>query len=147
MIKLIDVYSDPESHRVLYGLLGQRKDHEKISHKEMPAWEQHCAFVDNRPYAHWYLIVSESNLHKYPRRKYLGAIYLTHPLNEIGIWLLDEMKKPGLAIDAVGLLIERHPRPRYVANINPNNIDHIALFESIGFTHIQNTYELGSEKK
>ena len=42
---------------------------------------------------------------------------------------------------AIMKLMRRHPRPRYVANINPGNSDLTAVFSKLGFKHIQNTYE------
>jgi L-amino acid N-acyltransferase YncA len=36
----------------------------------------------------------------------------------------------------------KHPRPEFLANINPANARSIRMFEKMGFGHIQNTYRL-----
>ena len=40
--------------------------------------------------------------------------------------------------------MKRHPRKRFLANVNPRNKKSIAMFEAMGFRHLQNTYELNS---
>ena len=41
---------------------------------------------------------------------------------------------------AVRMLMGRHPRPRYLANINPGNSLSKVLFRRLGFKHIQETF-------
>jgi hypothetical protein len=131
---LVDAYTHPRAHRVLYDLLHERKPHEVISHKKMPSWEEHCRFVDSRPYQFWYLIRGEM--------RFLGAIYLTQRLSEIGCWIFDVNDGADLRARVIKMLMDRHPRPRYVSNVSPKNSDLTAVFSELGFKHIQNTYEM-----
>lgn len=131
-MELVDVYRAPETWRVLYELLAEREDHQNISHRALPSWGAHVAFVESRPYPHWYAIDEGG---------FVGAVYLT-ARDEIGLFLLRWARGRGLARKALDMLRARHPRPRYLANINPRNEGSIAFFEGMGFRHIQNTYEL-----
>jgi RimJ/RimL family protein N-acetyltransferase len=131
-MKLVDVHASPEAPDVLYRLLGERSPEVNISHRAMPSWEQHCAFVASKPYDAWYLIEVDGSK--------VGAIYLSKT-NEIGIFLFRAHRGAGYGKRAVAMLMERHPRDRYLANINPENEASIAFFRDLGFHHIQNTYE------
>jgi RimJ/RimL family protein N-acetyltransferase len=129
---LADVYSAPDSARVLYDLLAEREPHQNISHKAMPSWESHVAFVTSSPYQAWYLIQDGGET--------VGAIYLTGA-GEIGVGIFKKHHGKGYAKRAIAALIEKHGPRRYLANINPSNRASIALFASLGFTHLQSTYE------
>jgi RimJ/RimL family protein N-acetyltransferase len=131
-VKLVDVYQSPDALSVLYRLLEERRPEVSISHREMPDWKAHCDFVASRPYAAWYLIESETEP--------VGAAYLSQ-MDEIGIFILRQHQGKGFGKQAVQMLMERHPRDRYLANINPANDDSITFFRNLGFRHIQNTYE------
>lgn len=129
---LSDVHADARAYAVLYLLLSEREPRQNISHRQMPTWDQHVAFVDLRPYVAWYLVEDDGAP--------AGAIYLTRN-DEIGIAIRPGHRGLGLGRQAVEALRIRHPRPRYLANINPQNSQSIAFFEAMGFRHIQNTYE------
>lgn len=132
-IRLIDVYAEFEvACVVLFQLLRQRRPQESISHKVMPEWEAHCAFVASRPYAAWYLIEGDG--------LYRGAVYLSKQ-REIGIGVLLAARKRGYAEAAIRELMRRHPG-RFLANINPMNEASIWLFQKLGFSAepIQITY-------
>jgi RimJ/RimL family protein N-acetyltransferase len=131
-MKLVDAHTSPEAPDVLYRLLEERSPEVNISHRAMPSWEQHCAFVASKPYDAWYLIEADGGK--------VGAIYLSKT-NEIGIFLFRSHRGAGYGKRAVTMLMERHPRDRYLANINPKNDASIAFFRELGFHHIQNTYE------
>ena len=81
----------------------------------------------------WYLVRRND--------RYIGAIYLTERLAEIGCWLFKADDNAESRAEAIVELMHMHPRPRYVCNINPNNTGLIAVFSKLGFKHIQNTYE------
>lgn len=132
-MKLADVYVSDAAPRVLYRLLEERTPEVNISHRAMPTWEQHCAFIASHPYDAWYLIETETG-------EPAGAIYLTQA-SEIGIFLLRAHQGHGYGKRAVQELMKLHPRERYLANINPANESSIAFFHELGFHHIQNTYE------
>lgn len=131
-MKLFDVYSSRGALSVLYRLLEERTPEVNISHRELPSWDDHCTFVASRPYAAWYLIEVEGQP--------IGAIYLSR-MDEIGVFILRAHQGRGYGRRAVLALMERHPRDRYLANVNPANEHSIAFFRSLGFEHIQNTYE------
>ena len=130
----MSVYRAPKrAPRLLYQLLLERKRNVNISHREMPSWRQHCKFIARRPYAAWYLITA--------RGDYIGAIYLT-AMNEIGVGILAQWRGKGLGSHAIGLLMRKHGRRRYLANINPRNEESIRMFRRLGFRIVQKTYEL-----
>ena len=117
----------------LYELLKNRKQNVNISHKQMPTFNQHIKFVLSKPYSKWYVIIFKNQK--------IGSIYLSKQ-NEIGIFLVDEIIGKGLGIKALKLLMEKNPKSRYLANINPKNSKSIKFFEKIIFKLVQYTYEL-----
>ena len=68
-MRLVSVYdADSEvAATVLWDLLVSRPAIANISHKVMPTWGQHLAFIDGRPYSVWYLI-------EVPSCGFVGAI-------------------------------------------------------------------------
>lgn len=130
-MRLVDVYGHDEALDVLHHLLAEREPHQNISHKAMPTWEQHCAFVRSKPYAHWYLIDCGD---------ITGATYLTHQ-REIGVGILRKHRGNGFARNAIRMLMERHPGT-FLANISPANSESIKLFTGLGFNLIQSTYAI-----
>ena len=85
-----------------------------------------------KPYRAWYLIEAKGEI--------VGAVYLSKA-DEIGVFLFRKHQGHSLGPKAVGAIMKRHPRRRFLANINPRNQGSIAMFESMGFRHLQNTYE------
>lgn len=133
-LSLVSVYRVPRlAPQILYRLLQERGPHVNISHRIMPSWKAHLKFIAGRPYAAWYLIKS--------RDDYVGAIYLT-AIGEIGVSILARWGGRGFGPRAVRLLMRKHKRGRYLANINPRNEKSIAMFRRLGFHIIQQTYEL-----
>lgn len=130
---LTDVYIEPTAKLVLWELLNNRDPIANISHKRMPTWEEHGAFVASRPYKAWYIIKHEG--------KWSGAVYLTQN-SEIGISLFKDKRGKGIGEEAISELMRLHPEKRYLANIAPHNINSINFFEQQGFKLIQRTYEL-----
>jgi RimJ/RimL family protein N-acetyltransferase len=130
-MKLVDIYTNRHHWDVPFHLLSQRLASQSISHREMPEWEEHRAFVISKPYPYWYLIVA--------RLRPVGCIYLTEK-REIGIGILRFYQGKGYAKLAIYELMQMHPG-RFLANINPANEASIKLFEAFGFKHIQNTYQ------
>ncbi len=117
----------------LYRLLQERPAEANISHRAMPTYDEHCAFVQRRPYSAWYLIHN---------RDPLGAIYLT-VTDEIGVAIAREAQGNGYAQMAILSLMELHPRKRYLANVAPDNAASHALFARFGKV-IQHTFEINS---
>jgi RimJ/RimL family protein N-acetyltransferase len=144
---LVNVEKWPDAAKILYEILTERAGdvNINISHKpESVTYESHKAFVDNHPYAAWYLIIEPSVSDSIP----IGSIYLTKPPrpsiagNEIGIFLRKQFRGMGFGEQAVRVLMDCHGAGRYLANINPANDRSIGMFEAMGFKHCQNTYEL-----
>ncbi|KKN52512.1 hypothetical protein LCGC14_0612010 [marine sediment metagenome] len=133
-MRLVDIYKSPDSVDVLYRLLEERPKSANISHKLMPSRKKHKGFVESCPYTAWYLV-----LVTYGQR--VGAIYLTRE-DEIGVSIFKDHERCGYATTAIRMLMGLHPRKRFLANINPENEGSIAMFEKLGFSHIQNTYAL-----
>jgi RimJ/RimL family protein N-acetyltransferase len=131
-MKLISVYDRLDRHELLYRLLAERDETINISHKAMPGWCQHVAFVESRPYEAWYFIV-EDEVH--------GACYLTKG-DEIGVHIFKASQGGGRGPRAVETLIRKHGPRRYLANINPRNANSEGMFARLGFTLCQYTYEL-----
>jgi hypothetical protein len=117
----------------LYDLLKQRQSNENISHKKLPTFTQHTAFVKSKPYSKWYMILEDKSR--------LGSIYLSKQ-NEVGIFIDKNSRKIGIGNKSLELLIQKNPRKRYLANINPQNIKSIKFFTKNKFKLIQYTYEL-----
>ena len=117
----------------LYELLKQRDPRANISHKRMPSFKQHESFIQSKPYSKWYIIQSSNDD--------IGSIYLSKN-NEIGIFLIKKNQSEGIGFNALKLLMEKNPKIRYLANINPKNKKSIKFFKKNGFKLIQHTYEL-----
>ena len=130
---LVDVYEMPEeAPTVLYELLKERdgRDDINISHRELPSFEEHLAFVASRPYLCWYLIRASD--------EWAGSVYLTEA-REVGLFLFARFHGAGVAEEAFAELRRRHPG-RLLANINPRNARSIAFFEAQGMRLLQLTY-------
>lgn len=131
---LISIRSVSSSdHHFLFELLKERDNRANISHKKMPSYSEHIKFVKSKPYSKWYII-------KRSKTK-IGSIYLSKN-DEVGIFLKKIFQEKGFASIALKLLIEKNPRKRYLANINPKNNLSKKFFKKNGFKLIQHTYEL-----
>lgn len=142
MIRFISFYDDPRHAFTLYELLAERPARAAISHGEMPSLQEHCQFVQSRPYRIWSLIEADGDI--------VGEIHATNQ-NEIGIAIFKRFQHRGYAKLAIQDFISRVPalpgQPglrsgRWLANIAPGNDVSRGLFESMGFTKIQETYAL-----
>lgn len=133
-VRLADVYRVKEAPRILYRLLAERPARVNISHRKMPGWRKHLAFIRSRPYKAWYLIRVSGGA-------CVGSIYLSKN-DEIGAFIFKEHQKKGYGRIALDLLMKRHRAvKRFLANINPKNGASIRFFKNLKFGHIQNTYE------
>ena len=119
--------------RFLFNLLEQRDNRSNISHKKMPTYSEHIKFVKSKPYSKWY-IIQKSKIK-------IGSIYLSKN-NEIGIFINENFHGKGFATYALELLINKNPRSRYLANVNPKNLRSTKFFKKNNFKLIQHTYEL-----
>lgn len=124
-------------YRFLFNLLKERDFRANISHKKMPTYSEHVKFVKSRPYSKWYIIEKSKTK--------IGSIYLSKN-DEIGIFLKKTFHGNGFADLALNLVIEKNPRKRYLANINPKNLLSTKFFKKNGFKLIQYTFEKEMEK-
>ena len=118
----------------LYELLKQRPPEANISHRNMPSYDDHCRFVHNYPYSAWYMLTHNAEL--------IGSVYLTTS-DEIGVALIPSAQGKGYAKEAIEVLMAKHPRKRYLANVAPGNEASHKLFGKMGKV-IQHTYALES---
>lgn len=127
----------------LHDLLKERDPAANISHKELPPFFKHLAFMKSRPYAIWNIIEMDG--------KPIGSIYLTEGAkpgfigDEIGIFLINNLQGVGIGRRAIRMFMCENPRPKYYANISPSNTVSQSFFDSLGFKCIQFTYQLDGE--
>lgn len=133
-LRLVSVYSTPQSAKILYELLAERNSRINISHRAMPTPAQHRAFIRSKPYRGWFLLKSTLN-------NFVGSVYLSKG-NEIGIFIFKKHRALGYGKAALKIIQSRFSPKRFLANINPANKESINFFKKAGFKHIQNTYEL-----
>jgi len=124
-------------YRFLYDLLMERNPRANISHKKMPVYNKHVSFVSAKPYSKWYVIFYGINK--------AGSIYLTSQ-NEIGIFIKKSFQNKQIGNIALRKLIQKNPKKRYLANVNPKNKKSIRFFKNNGFKLIQYTFELSKIK-
>ena len=118
--------------RFLYDLLSHRKPTENISHKKMPTYRSHEKFIISKPYSKWYII-------NFNNQK-IGSVYLSK-INEIGIHLKDKKYENQFG-QIISIIKKKHPRSRYLVNINPKNKALTKIIKKNNFKLIQHTYEL-----
>jgi RimJ/RimL family protein N-acetyltransferase len=149
-VKLFLVDPDNEAHlKALYMLLEEREKWQSISHKRMPTPlqhaifvqrmvpEGHCAAAGEDGYAAWYLVTEMDS-------RIVGCIYLTDR-DEIGVSIFKVDQGAGWGEAAVRMLMEKHGKRRYLANVAPANEPSRKLFEKLGFKLVQRTYSLEAE--
>ena len=122
-----------KDHKFLYELLKEREPSMNISHKKMPTFNEHVNFVLSKPYSKWYIILQGI--------KKIGTIYLSKQ-NEIGLFLKKEFNIANIKKVVLKLMIEKNPKKRYLANVNPKNKELIKFFKKNNFKLLQYTYEL-----
>jgi len=143
VIKLLDLYL-PDGVRgnaseFLYELMRERETETNISHKEMPSYIEHQAYLANRPYRFWY-----------DEGHWVGYVSATHK-NEIGVVIQKSHRRKGYGMAAIKMLMDMHQpikegkgliNGHWLANVNPVNAPSRALFEELGGRLIQVTYQL-----
>jgi RimJ/RimL family protein N-acetyltransferase len=132
-MSLFSVYELPNRHDLLFRLLGERDETVNISHKALPSFEDHVAFVESRPYTVWYFICDADEY-------VVGTCYLSKQ-DEIGVQVFRHSHGLGYGKSAVRELMKLHGPRRYLANINPQNERSAKMFKDLGFGLIQHTYE------
>jgi len=129
-MKLLDVYETPGAADVLWQSMREVKANEAISHRGMPTYAEHLAYLGTRPHPHWYLIDVDG--------KSVGYVYLSKR-REIGVRILRVHQGNDYGPRAIKRLMSMHPG-KFLANINPKNSRSATMFKELGFTLIQVTY-------
>lgn len=132
-MKLTPVEDRSDAAHILWDLLAERPANANISHREMPSWTAHTAFVSSHGYRTWRLIETPHGI--------VGAIYLTMQ-NEIGIGIFSWAQGQGYGPAAIKMLMEEYGPRKFVANVAPTNDASRKMFEAMGFKHVQNTFAL-----
>jgi RimJ/RimL family protein N-acetyltransferase len=138
-MKLVPISEHPDHAKVLYELLAERDHVANISHKAMPTWEQHQAFIASDPYAVWSLIDVGGQI--------VGSIYLTDR-DEIGVAVFWKHQRRGYGANAVQTLmalLDPKCQRRFLANVAPGNEASRKMFEKLGFKLVQHTYCMEAE--
>lgn len=116
----------------LFKMLEERDDTQNISHKTMPSFTDHIAFIKSEPYKEWFIISDEYN-------KDVGNYYITKN-NEIGLFIKKCYQKLGAARATMKHIL--NTPGRYIANISPRNVRSLEFFTLQGFSLIQKTFEI-----
>lgn len=151
-MRLIDIYEYPGGERLAYELLAQRPLEHGISHKRMPTWEEHLAFMRQAPHPFrlWLVIDVETIEDCVPMRAAVGAVEAL-PTNEFGVHILKRYQGLGYGKRAVRQFIQSYqPLPEipavrngtWLANVAPANKRAAEFFQKLGFNKIQETYSL-----
>lgn len=129
--RLSPVAETPTAVEFLYELLKERKVIESISHKSMPTWEEHKAYITNSPvrFAGHYVILDGEAL--------IGQVYISHQ-RECGIWLMPDARGKGAASWALEELLKRHPGKCYT-NVAILNEPALKWWRKMGFRDLQRT--------
>lgn len=130
-LKLLRRYDNDEL-ALLYVLLAEREPEENISHRSMPTYSEHVAYIHYSPHTYYIIEVDGKNV---------GVLYVT-TMYEIGVSVLKRCRREGIAKAAIDQLMKENPDVEYLANINPRNEKSIKLFTDLGFNLIQQTYRL-----
>lgn len=139
-MNLVNVYREKSAVKVLYDLLGNRPENSRISHKDLPSYRRHAAFVRSKPYRYWFLIEIDG--------EFAGDLHVTR-LNEIGIFLFPLWRGMGIGARALEAFRARYkPLPavpavrvaEWLAHVSPDNAAGAAFFRRMGFRKVQETY-------
>ena len=143
MIHLVNV--TPSHYPYLYDLMALRPANSNISHKGMPTYEMHCEYwrLITKAESGWaaYMILEMGYGEPIEPGEPVGYVYLT-PDSEIGVHVHPDHQRKGIARRAIAMLMAKHPRLRYLANVAPGNGPSHRLFSDLGGRVIQHTYEI-----
>ena len=118
----------------LYDLLFERPSYANISHKEMPTYDSHCAFIKSKPYREWFVVRSDQYVN-------FGTVYLSHQ-NEMAVFIIQKYQRLGIGTQVAHWMIDRHPKDQLYANVSPNNLVGQNFVRRLGGKPIQITYQL-----
>jgi len=119
-----------KDYKFLYDLLQQRNPKESISHREMPAYDEHIRFNNTKPYKVDYIICTGS----IP----IGRLYIT-PASEIGIKVMNKIREPVIR-ELLRIVLDNFTY-RFCFNISPNDKLFKTILKEFKFKKIMETYE------
>ncbi len=138
MIRFEEISSSQAHNELTYEFLKKRQN--PISHRCLPLYEEHCDFIANHPYRHWFLIWLDDSV--------VGTIYL-HTDNSIGLDI--DVKYQYLIGDILAKTQENYnPLPPiksvrnayFFINISPDNSELIHKIKNYGAIEIQRSFLL-----
>lgn len=144
-MRLVLVDPENEAHvKFLWELFHAREPHTRVSSKNNAdlTFSAHEEFVKNHPYEAWYLIEIGDRLPP------LGSVFISKPArpsvvgDELSVDVMPLYRNRGIATAVLKEIMRLHHRQRYIANIAETNFASMALFQSLGFTPCQRTFEL-----
>jgi hypothetical protein len=132
------VEGDDTQISVLYDLISKRSH--KISHADLPSYDEHSKFVLNHPYLCWYLIRSSTD--------YVGSFYIKAD-NSIGF----NVQKPDKELVRLCLqFVKKHfiPQPEepsvvpnyFYLNVAASNLELIDIMNDLKVPKIQLSFKL-----
>jgi RimJ/RimL family protein N-acetyltransferase len=124
-------------HKFLYELFQEREFKTNIIQRKPLTYQKHVEFVTSKPYSKWYIVLKNS--------KKIGTVYIAKN-NDVGIFLKKGIQKKGIGSIALKMLIEKNPRSKYHAKINPKNKKSVKFFQKNSFKLIQYKLEFKVKK-
>lgn len=133
-LRAVDPWGSSTHCQFLYEMMRERLDEPQtnISHKALPSWEEHMAFMRSNPYMAWFVVTMDG----LP----VGATYLTRQ-REIGLYICRDFREQGVGREVVTEMRARFPGP-ILANVNPENVKARQFWERMGGKLLQVTYAL-----
>jgi len=121
----------------LYYLLATRSPAACISHRALPTWDQHLAYLEkiSNEWPAVKMVCENHSSSPVP----VGYYYLT-PMYEIGIHT--ERGKERYHREILEHIMRVHKGKRLLANVAPSNEFHHQLYRGAGFRLVQETYEV-----
>ena len=131
---MIELFKISENDfKFLYEILQERESEQSITHTKNPSYDDHVSFIKSKPYSNWYII--------FQNKERIGTVYISTE-DEVGIFIKKKFQRKGIGKESLNKLIEKNPRKKLYANVNPHNLKSIQFFENFGFKLVQQTYEL-----
>ena len=157
-MRLVPVDAKNEAHvEYLWYLLTMRPPVARVSDDGSTTKARHTAFVKKHPYWDWCLIEVDHRHPRYPwwpwtiYTEFVGSTFISKPAlpsvagDELHVEIAPKHQGNGYAEQALLAMMEKHPRPRWVANVARGNFASMALFSKLGFSECQVTFEKKSD--
>ncbi len=136
-MKLVSVYDRSDRHDLLYKLLAERPETSSISHKRLPDFGDHVAFVESKPYEAWYFVMEDHDV--------IGACYLfkdNFGHHYVGTSIFKTWQGQGYGSASLQAIKDAHGERDYYCNLNPQNEASARMVRRVGFELVQHTYKM-----